>query len=394
MPTSAPTAESSLRILHVVDSLERGGLERVVTDLAILQHQQGHDVAVFSIQHPGALAPELERAGVPVLLGDKQRSADLNTLRLLRRAIRERRVDVVHAHNFMPTYYLAAAGLGWGGRAASVATCHDMGSRLAQRKLRWIMRWALARMSRVVMVGAQVQARYLEARLVSPAKVECIRNGVTLDRFDHGAHARAEARKRLGLQVEDLVIGSVGRLVELKNHRALIDVLAQLRAEHSQLRLVLVGGGALRQQLEHHARQCGVEAQVTFAGEQPDVAALLPAFDLFALPSTTEGLSVALLEAAASALPIVATAVGGNPEIVEQGRTGLLVPASDDAALAGALRALLADPARRAELGHAARAWVADNASLGSMFASHDRLYRAARSQRRAGDDLYPVRSP
>ena len=392
MHDTFPHSEPGLRILHVVDSLERGGLERVVTDLAVMQRRQGCEVAVFSIKEPGALAPELERAGVPVLRGDKRRSADLRTLRALRQAILLRRVDVVHAHNFMPTYYVAAACLGPGSRVACVATCHDMGTRLAQRKLRWIMRWALGRMDRVAMVGAQVHARYLEAQLVSPAKTECILNGVALDRFDHDATARASARERLGLKAKDLVIGSVGRLVELKNHRALIDVLAELAAEHAQLRLVLVGDGVLRQQLEQHARQRGVQSRVVFAGEQADVASLLAAFDVFALPSTTEGLSVALLEAAASGLPIVATSVGGNPEIIEHGRTGLLVTARDDAALAGALRTVLGDPSLGAALGVAARAWVAEHASLASMFRSHDRLYRVARSQASEGGGYCSVR--
>ena len=375
----APNSKPNLRILHVVDSLERGGLERVVTDLAVMQHRQGSEVAVFSIKSPGALAAELEQAGVPVLLGNKRRSADLHTLRSLRHALRERQIDVVHAHNFMPTYYVAAACLGLRKRVACVATCHDMGARLAQPRLRWIVRWALRRMARVAMVGAQVHARYLDAGLVEPAKVVRLLNGVALERFEHDTSARARARERLGLQPQDLVIGCVGRLVELKNHRGLIDVLPELVAGFPRLRLVIVGGGALREQLVQHARQLGVDERVVFAGEQPEVAGLLPAFDVFALPSTTEGLSVALLEAAASGLAIVATAVGGNTEIIEHGRTGLLVPVGDAAALAGALRSLLSEPALGASLGRAARAWVTGNASLASMFSSHDRMYRDAR---------------
>jgi glycosyltransferase involved in cell wall biosynthesis len=386
--TSAPAAEPHPRVLHVVDSLERGGLERVVTDLAVMQRQQGYDVAVFSIKAPGALAAELERAGVPVLLGDKRRSADLRTLRALRRALRERRIDVAHAHNFMPAYYLAAAGIGWGAGVASVATCHDMGARLARRKLRWIMRWALARMNRVIMVGAQVHARYLDAGVVDARKTLRILNGVALERFSYGADARARARHLLGLGEDDRVIGCVGRLVELKNHRALVDLMPELAREFPNLRLVLVGDGPMRQHLEQRALELGVTQRVILAGEQPDVARLLPAFDVFALPSTTEGLSLALLEAAASGLPIVATAVGGNPEIVEQGRTGLLVPSGDAGALADALRGLLAQPARASELGRAARTWVADNASLAAMFRSHDQLYRQALKQGSPHKDL------
>jgi glycosyltransferase involved in cell wall biosynthesis len=380
----AASSDRPLRILHVVDSLERGGLERVVTDLALVQRRHGCEVEVFSIKEPGGFATELETAGIRVLRGDKRRGADLGTLRRLRRAFAGR--DIVHGHNFMPGYYAAAASLGLFRRPCLVGTCHDMGTRLEDPKLRWIVAWALRRTRRVAMVGTQVFARYVDSGLVARARAESILNGVPLDSFGQGEAARSAARASLELPADALVVGCVGRLVPLKNHRILIELLPRLAEAFPALRLVIVGGGPLRDGLAAQAQALGVADRLTLAGERARVADLLPAFDVFALPSLTEGLSIALLEAAASGLPIVATAVGGNPEIIHEGTTGMLVPPDDAQALATALEALLRDPARRASLGAAARAWVRQNASIEAMHTAYVRFYR--RAMDRATDTL------
>jgi glycosyltransferase involved in cell wall biosynthesis len=384
------SSDRPLRILHVVDSLERGGLERVVTDLALVQRRRDCEVEVFSIKEPGGFASELEAAGIRVLRGDKRRGADLGTLRRLRQAIVGR--DIVHGHNFMPGYYAAAASLGLFRGPCLVGTCHDMGTRLEDPKLRWIVGWALRRTRRVAMVGAQVFARYVDSGLVARARAESILNGVPLDSFRQGEAARQAARARLGLPADALVIGCVGRLVALKNHRILIDLLPRLSRQFPGLRLVILGGGLLHEELAAQARALGVADRLMLAGERAGVSDLLPAFDVFALPSRTEGLSIALLEAAASGLAIVATAVGGNPEIVHEGTTGLLVPPDDEDALATALEALLRDPARRASLGDAARAWVRQNASIEAMHVAYARFYR--RAMDRATHPLSPGAHP
>ena len=374
--TPACETRRPIRILHVVDSLKRGGLERVVTDLAIAQNRSGCDVQVFSIDEPGGFVDELHKAGIVVIRGGKRRSADLGTLRRLRQAMARR--DIVHVHNFMPSYYAAAALLGLANGPCLVGTCHDMGTRLAQRKLRWIVRWALGRTRRVAMVGEQVRERYVSSGLVAAARAECLLNGVEPDRFRFGPHARQAARAAYGLPGDALVVGCVGRLVPLKNHRIVIESMPRLLMTFPRLHVVIAGGGPLHDELVRRADELGVASHLSLAGELSEVAGLLPAFDVFVHPSLTEGLSIALLEAAASGLPTVATDVGGNGEIVVSGRTGVLVPVQDPEALAAAIEDLLANPARREALGAAARAWTEAHASIESMRVAYDGFYRRA----------------
>lgn len=369
----------AIGIVHVVDCLETGGLERVVTDLAIEQARRGHRVIVFSITGSGSFAGELEAAGVRVVVGGKRRAFDTGVIRALRRAIIDCDTDIVHTHNFVPNYY-AVIALAWpcGRRRVLVNTCHNMGARLSNARLRWLYRLSLARTTRVAMVGAQVHEHFVDSGLVRADRAEVLLNGIPTRRFASGPEARLAARVILGLAPDAVLIGSVGRLVALKHHRLLLELMPALAAACPTVELVLLGDGPLRAELEALADSLSIRGRVHFLGARDDVAQLLPALDVFALPSLTEGLSIALLEACATGLAIVATAVGGNPEIVTDGRTGLLVPPDDREAMRNALEALLNDDALRARLGSAARDWVRANASIEAMRRSHDSFYAAA----------------
>lgn len=369
-----------LGIVHVVDSLELGGLERVVTDLAIEQAGAGHRVVVFTIAGGGSFEADLKAAGVAVVVGDKRHAFDTGVLRALRRAVTACDADIVHTHNFVPNYY-AALALAWPSarRPVLVNTCHNMGSRLSNRRLRWLYRLSLARTARVAMVGQQVHDHLVGSGIVAPHRGEVVLNGIPTRRYAAGPNARAAARATLGMPPEALLIGSVGRLVALKNHRLLLELMPALAADWPAVQLVLLGDGPLRAELESLADSLGIGDRVHLLGARDDVAQLLPALDIFALPSLTEGLSIALLEACAAGLTIVATTVGGNPEIVSDGRTGRLVPPSDIDAMRIALAELLDDPASRTRLGAAARDWVRENGSIEAMRRNHDAFYAAAR---------------
>jgi glycosyltransferase involved in cell wall biosynthesis len=180
----------------------------------------------------------------------------------------------------------------------------------------------------------------------------------------------------LGISESSLVVGTVGRLSAVKNHKLLVECISTLLEKAPQLMLVIVGDGPLRSMLQELAAQLGVQSNLLLAGETDNVAKLLPAFDVFVMPSLSEGHSIALLEAAVTGLPIVASATGGNPEIISHEETGLLVPVGDMDATAAAIWRVLSQPEFAQQLGGSARAWAARAATIESMASGYGNLYQ------------------
>lgn len=204
----------------------------------------------------------------------------------------------------------------------------------------------------------------------------CIPNGVDTARFHPtDASARHRARTDLGFGPDTLLIGCVADLFEVKRHVDLVDAVARVRDRFPQAHLLLIGDGPLRGAIETHVRERAVGDRVHLLGSRRDVDDLLRALDLFVLPSDTEGLSNAILEAQACGLPVVATKVGGNPDLVDD-ECGALVAARDPGALAAAICTILGDAALRKHMGAAARNHVVRNHSLESMTRSYANLYR------------------
>jgi glycosyltransferase involved in cell wall biosynthesis len=177
----------------------------------------------------------------------------------------------------------------------------------------------------------------------STPPVEVVYHGADLARICGGFEARSNARRLLGLGVDDLVVGTVGNFTAKKDHRTLLTAIASLVTRRPDVRLVLVGIGPLESELRAQVRDAGLEGMVLFTGLRDDVYALLPGFDVFALSSRHEGLPIALLEAMATGVPCVATSVGGIPEVVTDGIEGVLVEPGHAGELAAALEKVLTD---------------------------------------------------
>jgi glycosyltransferase involved in cell wall biosynthesis len=230
----------------------------------------------------------------------------------------------------------------------------------------------------VAAVCEAARARFAAQGVRPRRALLAVPNGIRIDAFAPACEERRAAlRSVLALPEGSRIIGTVGRLSPVKDQRALLQAFARLHAELRDTALVLVGDGALRAALEAEAAALGIAEVVRFLGDRGDVRQLLQGFDAFALSSLSEGYSMALLEACASGLPIVATDVGGNREIVADGGNGLLVPAARPEALSDALAAILGDPARAAAMGRAGRDWALREASIDTMAARYESLYRA-----------------
>jgi glycosyltransferase involved in cell wall biosynthesis len=225
----------------------------------------------------------------------------------------------------------------------------------------------------VVAISEEVRRRLVDAG-VRRERIVVIHSGVEPPAGMPGPAGRAAARARFGIG-EELAIGIVAALERRKGHDVLLRALAALDAEVPPWRCLVCGGGSQHEPLLRLAADLGVEARVGFLGEQSQVADVLAALDVFVMPSRHEGLGVAVLEAMAMALPVVASAVGGLPEAVEQGRTGLLVPSDDPVALATALGELGRDRERARRMGAAGRERVLAEFSMEALTDRYETLY-------------------
>ncbi len=364
-----------MNITHVVENLNRGGLERMVLDLVRAQQAQGHRCQVLCVFEPGSLAQELDGTGIALHAFGKRCGLDLRALAGLRRAVRAHATEVLHTHNAVAHYLAVLATLGLPLRR-TVNTRHGMGALARATRREGLYRAALRRTDVVATVCEAARQDAVRRGILPAAKVCVVTNGIRLETHAPGSpERRRDLRRQLGLPDTARVIGSVGRLSRLKDQATLIRAFAGVRARHADSALVLIGDGPLREELQCCAQDAGIAGNVHLLGDRSDVPVLLQGLDVFALSSLSEGYSMALLEACAAALPMIATDVGGNREIVRDGQTGLLVPAQDAPALAAALDRLLGDATLAAGLGHAARAWVERQGSLQAMAARYARLY-------------------
>lgn len=362
-------------IIHVVENLARGGLERTVIDLIAAQRAAGHRCRVICVFEPGQLAGELQGQGVRVDACHKRDGLDLRALRRLRTWLRETPGAVLHTHNATAHYYalLAAAGLPI---TRTVNTRHGMGVADPRSRKEAIYRLSARYTDYVVGVCNAARDRFAEQRVRPRAGLLAIPNGIRLERF-HAANAddQAALARQLGWPADSAVIGTVGRLNPVKDQAALISAFRHVQQAQPHARLVIVGDGPLRAELQAHIDVAGLQDVVRLVGDQDDVPRWLAGMRVFALPSRSEGYSIALLEACAAGLPIVATAVGGNGEIVREGITGALIAVGDRDALAKALRGLLEDATRAQQQGRAGREWVQREGSFLHMATRYEALY-------------------
>lgn len=359
------------RVVQVIPSLQVGGLQKVVVRL--VDHFQGRmDHLVLTPAGDGPLRPRFGPGMEVIALAERPGSPKLNALRMAR-IFRAWRPDVVHTRNW--TCIDAVLGARLAGVRVVIHGEHgrEAGDPEGRNALRRRIRRILAPFITQFVAVSRDLARWLvEDVSVPAAKVTQIYNGVDTDAFSPGG--KEEARRALEIRDSALVIGTVGRLDPVKDHRGLLEAFGRVaRLPHAQL--VVVGDGPGRAELERGRQALGLDGRVLILGERQDVAGILRALDVFALPSLGEGISNALLEAMASGLPVVATRVGGNPELVDHDVTGILVSPRSVDALAEAFDRYLSDPALIRKHGEAGRLRAVRDFSVDRMFESYESLY-------------------
>lgn len=356
--------KTKIKVIHVIPTLRFGGAERLIADIAQYHNRELTEVIVVTVISGGAFEHQVVEAGVKYVQLHRKGDYGFDVLIKLWRFFREERPDIVHTHLF-------GADI-WGKLAALLARVKviistEHNTWYDESWFRHKLKWVVAQFSDKIIAISQAVAEYTHRiEGVSPQKLVVIKNGIALDQFlSVDCHQRSEG--------QPVKLISIGRLEEQKGFDVLLDALAQIREKNWEL--TIVGGGSLLSDLEDRVRLLGLEKKVQFFGTTEEVPTLLSESDVFVLASRWEGLGLVVMEAMAAGVPIVATQVGGIPELIQDGITGYTVDSESPDALAAAISFCIDNPEVADQIGAQAREYAGQFCNVQHMIAQYEALY-------------------
>ena len=378
------------RVMQLVLSLSPGGTERLVLELC-RRLSRDVDTVVCCLDEPGEWAAEVTKLNIPLISLARQPGFHPSLSVRLGEALKAHRIDVVHCHHYSPYVYgVLAAVLHPSVRVVFTehGRLHGAGISTKRRLINPVLsRWP----ARIYAVSAALK-QDMVAEGFPDRSIEVLYNGIELGPRPQ-AGDRVAMRAALGLPADAVVIGTVARLDPVKNLEALLVARSMLEARFPTAQVVIAGDGPERDALVERARSLGLRNVTHFTGYRTDIRALMAAFDVYVNCSTYEGVSLTILEAMATALPVVATAVGGNPEVVVDQETGLLVSERPHA-LMSAIATLAGNPARRQAMGDAGRWRVKRHFTIERMVDDYAAAYQVRRTSAAAAAAPAPAQTP
>jgi glycosyltransferase involved in cell wall biosynthesis len=378
----AKSTASPIRVVQVVLSLCIGGTEKIVFDLSRKMHGDRFHTHVLCLDEIGEFGEILRtKEGISVESLGRRPGLDRALVDRLANRIVGISADIVHAHHYSPFFYgilatLLARGKTLGSLPRFVFTEHGIEYPFRRSWKRCLANPILLRMADEV----TTISRYTSENLVfyenyPRQKLRVLYNGIDLEAFSNGA-TREAARANLGLPRDANVVAVVARLDPVKNHAMLFRSFKEIEISVPNAVLLVVGDGPERDRLRALGDRLSPDGKIRFLGSRSDVPDMIRAADIFALPSFSEGMSVTLLEAMAAGLPVVATRVGGNDEVVMHGETGFLVPNDHASEMARRLLQLFGDENLRRRMGQAGRKRAVDFFSTERMVSAFSSLYQ------------------
>ena len=369
-----------IRVVYLAHAFMVGGAEEMVLNL-VRRLPDRFEASVCCIHEAGPIGAEIEKTGTPVtVLGLNPGLRRPWDVARIQRYLAEKRPQIVHTFLLTASLYGRLAEI-----LARVPIVIGTEVNIYERKRgrhavaeRLLMAWT----DRVVVSAESVREFYIRQIHADPSKVEVIYNAVDFSQAA-ATTSRAAMRATLGLHAADLVVGIIARLTEQKGHRYLFDALART-PELASTHLLVIGDGHLRDELAVDVQSRGLAARVHFLGPRRDLGDLLAAIDVFVLPSVWEGLPLSLVLAMGAEVPVVATRVAGVPEVVDDGRTGLLVAPGDASELGHALARLCTDAELRRRMGRDGRAAVLPRFGVDGYVKAITELYDRLLNQRAA----------
>lgn len=343
-------------VVHIIHSLGTGGLENGLVNIINRTPRERYRHAIVCLTEAGEFAERITAPGVAVIELHKRPGHDIGLYWRLWKTLRELRPTIVHTRNLatLEMQFIAALLPGvkrvHGEHGRDVFDLHG-----TNRRYNVLRKAARQVVQRYIAVSKDLEHWLIRTIGVPPVRVSQIYNGVDQDMFDARRGPRPDLAPTGFLGGDPVVVGTVGRLAEVKNQGALLRAVHQLLQQHldlePRLRVIIVGDGPMASTLRQSISDLDLERHVWLAGDRHDIPQLLHCMDVFVLPSLGEGISNTVLEAMASGLPVIATRVGGNPELVQDRWNGRLVPVGDDAVLAHAIAELCAGVEVREEMG-------------------------------------------
>ncbi len=364
-------------ILHLIETSGPGGAEKML--ISLVDHlDKASYRSVVCLLKDGWLRDQFQRRGVDTFIHPLNRSFDIGWLRKFVGFVKKHRIDLMHSHEFAMNTYGSIASVLSG--VPIVTTVHGKSYYWKYLRRRMAYRF-VSRQSKMVAVSEDIARGLCQAVGIRPDRIRTIYNGIEIDLFHPNQRMREQIRRELQVTDEQSVIGAIGNLYPVKGHTYLVRAAAAVIRMVPNAVFFIAGRGHLLESLQAEARELGVENKIRFLGFRDDVPALLQAMDIFVLPSLSEGLPLSALEAMASGKPVVATRVGGVPEVVVDGETGFLTAPEDADELAEKLVCLLRTPCLAHQLGANGQEIVKERFSLDRMVKNYERLYQDVLSE-------------
>ncbi len=371
---------NQIKVIHLVEDLKIGGAERIIADIAEGLDGKKFDVSVWCVTSGGETASELIKNGIKVsILGISTHHNPWNVFKLTR-LLKNAGPDIVHTHGYFASVIgrLAARKAHIPGIVTHVHSTYWDYEKRHIRTERKLSRFT----HKIICCSKAVENFVRDFENIKDSKTIMIYNGVDEDKFSKHKDSRS-IRAELGIDEGSPVVGTVSALTPHKGHIHLIQAASSVLGTFPSTRFLIVGDGFLRARLEDQAKNLNISSSVIFTGERKDIPEILSLMDIFVLPSfSREGLGLAILEAMAVGRPVVATEIGGIPEAVIQGKTGLLVPPGDSEEMAQAIIQILQDPEKAKSMGEKGRARVKERFTKTKMLSEIQNVYQSLISHR------------
>lgn len=365
-----------INVLHLIQGLEFGGLENITLSLLENLDKDIYTTSICCFDTLGNLTNRIN-GNIKVHFLKRKHGIDYFYPFKLARLLKKQQIQILHLHNSTAFFYGVIAGK-LAGIPAIVYTEHardvfpNLKVRIADKLLSFLT-------DRIIVVAEYLKENLIDYEKFDEHKISVIYNGIDPAEFniktDH-----IKKRKELNLDGNSPVIGIVARLDPIKNHVFLIKAMKHVIGKFPKAVLLIVGDGPIHSELKSLVKHYMLDKNVRFLGTRTDVPEIMSVIDVFVLCSKSEGLSVTLLEAMAAGKPVVATSVGGNPELIEHDINGLLVESDDEEELSKALIELLTDKSKSLKLGEAAKKKIVENFTLNNMVRKYEKIYETCLS--------------